>query len=219
MDVKRFINSPVSSNTYILQFEKNNDCVIIDPGSKKSEELIDYLKINQLKPKYVFFTHFHFDHVWGIEELLKYYKPIIICSKDCFSRLSKPENYFNLLYYNSSDPFYLNNVDIVIEKEISIIIEDYEMKFIPTPGHTDGCVSLYVDNKLFLGDSLVYGVKPILKKKYGASLEDLKNSLGQLFKRFPSVVVYPGHLEKFDLCAGIKWFEKNVSPIANDKII
>lgn len=49
MNVRRFINSPVSSNSYLVSNEGFKECVIVDPGSKDVTELISFLDENELR--------------------------------------------------------------------------------------------------------------------------------------------------------------------------
>ena len=58
LEVHSFVNSPVTSNCYVL-FDKSvsNECIIVDPGSKDEKELFDYLKKEKLEPKFIIHTH------------------------------------------------------------------------------------------------------------------------------------------------------------------
>lgn len=49
--VQSFVNAPVTSNCHIL-FDKSRgkDCIIIDPGTRSEEELVDYLIEEGLTP-------------------------------------------------------------------------------------------------------------------------------------------------------------------------
>lgn len=59
MNVRRFINFPVSSNSYLVSNEGFKECVIIDPGSKDVTELISFLDENELRLIGIILTHEH----------------------------------------------------------------------------------------------------------------------------------------------------------------
>ena len=50
--IHRIINIPVPSNSYVI-FDKaaGRDCIIIDPGTKNNEELIEFLAQDFLYPR------------------------------------------------------------------------------------------------------------------------------------------------------------------------
>ena len=119
MNVRRFINFPVSSNSYLVSNEGFKECVIIDPGSKDVTELISFLDENELRLIGIILTHEHFDHVWGANVLRGRYNAQIACSKRCLQKISIPQNYFNLLYYNDSSSFQIDSVDITVKTKIT----------------------------------------------------------------------------------------------------
>lgn len=68
MNVEKVVVGPLQTNCYILS--KNNKCIIIDPG-----EDADSIKkkIGNREVLAILVTHFHFDHIGALEELLKFY--------------------------------------------------------------------------------------------------------------------------------------------------
>ena len=61
----------VYANTYIL-CDENNDAVVIDPG-KEYPGIVNFIKKNSLNLKAILVTHGHFDHIRGINTILKEY--------------------------------------------------------------------------------------------------------------------------------------------------
>ena len=49
IQVKRFVNTPVPSVTYLLVNIESGHCIVIDPGSKEEPELRDYIQEQGLK--------------------------------------------------------------------------------------------------------------------------------------------------------------------------
>ena len=67
MNIKRVVVGSLEENCYIL--EKNNECIIIDPGDEANKiiENINY-KVVQ-----ILVTHHHFDHIGALDELKNKY--------------------------------------------------------------------------------------------------------------------------------------------------
>ncbi|TRM79906.1 MBL fold metallo-hydrolase, partial [Sulfolobus sp. D5] len=66
MIVKNFITGPLATNSYLLISE--NEGVIIDAGGDM-KEVLDFIRNNKVKLRYIIATHGHFDHVMGINEI------------------------------------------------------------------------------------------------------------------------------------------------------
>ena len=82
--IHTIINTPISSNCYVLYNLGGNECIVIDPGSEDNEQLIRFFNEHKLNPRYIILTHEHFDHIWGVSGLKKRYPNVdLICSKLC----------------------------------------------------------------------------------------------------------------------------------------
>lgn len=200
--VKRFINTPVPSVTYLLEDEGSGHCIIIDPGSKEEIELRDYIQAHRLTLDYILLTHEHFDHCWGVNYLKDCF-PLakVVATRKCAEWVLKPWNYFNQMYYNSDEYYQIPKIDILVE-DIDGIMEWNRIivHIIMTPGHTDKGVCIEIGGCLFSGDTILYKTKPFLKKKYGASKEELKASIYDIYQHYPEdTIIYPGHGEPFQL--------------------
>ena len=206
MVIKQLINSPIPSNAYVVYNEYNKECIIIDPGTKDAKNVIDFIRKEDLHPLYIILTHEHFDHVWGTNVLAEKYRVNVICSSSCAKRLAKPQNYFNLLYFNDPTSFCINNIDVAVSKDTSLRIFNTDIQIIQTPGHTDGDVCILVDNCLFTGDTLMCGYKPVLRKRQGASEDKLLLSVKKLLNISNNLIVYPGHGAPFAIMEGKNWF-------------
>lgn len=202
IQVKRFVNTPVPSVTYLLVNIESGHCIVIDPGSKEEPELRDYIQEQGLKLDYILLSHEHFDHCWGVNYLKELYPAAkVVATRLCAEWVTKPWNYFNQMYYNSDEYYQIPKVDVLVEDADGKIEWDgTPINFIPTPGHTDKGVCIEIGRCLFTGDTILFQTKPFLKKKYGASKEALKESIAHIYEIFPDdTKVYPGHGEPFML--------------------
>ena len=115
LSVHRLVNTPVTSNCHVL-YDKDvsNDCVIIDPGSKSEKALFDFLKQEELIPKYIILTHEHFDHCWGVNALVAMYGVPVVCSQLC-SEAIKYEKRNCSIFYDFFERLTITSVTISTE--------------------------------------------------------------------------------------------------------
>ena len=82
--------------------------------------------------------------------------------------------------------------DIMVNEGHILNIGRYEITTIETPGHTIGCISYLVENKLLTGDALF--IRSTGRCDFqGGSAESLYNSIQKLFKLPDTTEVYPAH--------------------------
>lgn len=197
--VLRFDNVPVPSNTYLLVNETNKSCIVIDPGTKEQTNVRDYIQSNDLTLDYIILTHEHFDHCWGVNYLLESFPAKVVSTRLCAEWVQTPLNYFNQLYYNSDEMYQIKQVDVIVEDiDWMLMWDDVPIVFVSTPGHTNKGMCIEIGGCLFTGDTILYHTKPFLKKRYGASKSELKESIEKIYYSYPSETkVFPGHGEPF----------------------
>lgn len=71
IQIKEIVNSIFTSKTYILFCEGKDNVWLVDIGDM--ELVFDFLEEKGLKVEGVFITHAHFDHIYGLPELVKLY--------------------------------------------------------------------------------------------------------------------------------------------------
>lgn len=87
MFIYKIKNSPITSNCYILY--NDSKCIIVDPGSSNNNEIYDFLNLKSLTPEYIFLTHEHFDHIWGLNDLRSTYLNLkVISSIECSNAIA-----------------------------------------------------------------------------------------------------------------------------------
>lgn len=210
LNIIRFINSPVPSNTYLLRVGDSVSCVVVDPGSKKETELLSYIKNNGLSIDYIILTHEHFDHYWGVNELIKNTGAKVISTRKCAENVKQPSNYFNKFYFNSEEEYDVNRVDMTIE-DLGYVLKWHgvDISFMETKGHSPGSMCMSMENVLFTGDTLLLNTKPVLLKRLGSSKIDYKESVSKIFSSFSGdTLVYPGHGEQFNLIDARRYYDE-----------
>lgn len=214
MRIQRFINSPVPSNTYIIEDDSSRECVVVDPGTNGSAEIIGYIKDKGLVPKYILLTHGDFDHVWGVNSLKEAFPKIqLVASKEAARLMAIPQSYFSALYFGKPEPYSIEKVDIIIDETGNQLVwQNNIVRFIQTPGHTT-CSNLILFNDLmFSGDTILKDTKPFIQKRHGGDKEVFKKSVRWILDTFQDdVEVYPGHGEVFHLVEVREYYEKYVN--------
>lgn len=195
--VERFINQLMTSNCYLVVDEETKRCVVIDPGSEKSEREISFIRGHKLKLDYIIVTHEHSDHNWGVNALVEAFPDAkLICSEECAKRVNKLYKAYFLLYYN--DPNYrydLRQPDILIKSDDdNLEWNGHKLEFILTPGHSYGSMCIKIDDMLFTGDTIMPS-KPYFNGR-DSNKDSWKGSIEKIAKTIlPQVMLYPGHGE------------------------
>lgn len=183
----------MNSITYILTKEGVDYCILIDCGY--SEDLIPVLEKLSKCVKAVFLTHVHYDHVYGLNMLLKYYPEVLVyTNEEGFSALTDTRKNFSK-YHSELESFvfqYPKSVRLLEEREYELF-EGEKMQVLFTPGHDVTCFSFIIGDNLFTGDAYIPGIKTVMsfprsnRKDAKESLERLKALEKQGYN------VCPGH--------------------------
>lgn len=200
LNIHTIINNPVPSNCFVL-FDKSvgRECIVVDPGSQSDDELFAFLEEEGLVPQYIVLTHEHFDHSWGVNELVEKYAVPIVCSELCADCI-KYEKKNCSVFYDNNERFVITSPTISIESLNYVLpFAGTELRFFATPGHTDASVCFTVCKYLFTGDTLIKDLRTVTKLPTGSVAKlrvsmELLNSL-----RGKGYAVYPGHGEVFEL--------------------
>lgn len=169
MIVKQIPVGSMANFTYVIADEQSKLAAVIDP-SWDLEKVLNALKTNELKVKYIINTHTHFDHVLGNEQLATLTGAGIIMHKN--SQLDK---------------------DIAVDDGDIIDLGNISMKVIYTPGHSRDSICLLAENKLFTGDTLFVGNCGRVDLPGGSASELYDSLFGKLVKLDDRFEVYPGH--------------------------
>lgn len=198
--VQFFVNTPVSSNCYLIyDKEYSKDCVVIDPGTKDNGNVIEFLIKEGLVPIFIILTHEHFDHCWGVNQLVEKYHIPIICSALCAESI-KHEKRNCSVFYDNKEAFTIKSKSISVESiGNELQFGNIMIQFYNTPGHSDASISFVADKYLFTGDTLIKDEKTVTKLPTG-SLQKLKESIKTYSKlKDNGFIVCAGHGDSFPL--------------------
>lgn len=189
--LKRVVNSIFSSNTYVITHVINKYAYLVDCGNIEtfSEITNDYII------KGVFITHSHFDHIYGLNNLIEHFPDCTIyISKGGKEGLFDDKRNFSL-YHERPLNFKGGNIHVVQDGECIDLFDDIKMECFYTPGHDTSCMTFRCGKYLFTGDSYIPNEKPVTKLK-GGDRKDYEISLKKILSLiYSDTIVCPGHGE------------------------
>ncbi|RXQ93860.1 MBL fold metallo-hydrolase [Ancylomarina salipaludis] len=191
MQIKKFINSIFSSNTYLIFKREEKDVWLVDPGD--SSQILKWIKENKKSLKGILLTHSHFDHIYGVNDFYARFPDLKLYASKYASEGLFSAKINGSLY--KEIPFVVNKQDITIIKEgDSIPIwENISVNIFETPGHSLDSLSFQVEKNLFTGDALIPGIKVFTRSKYG-NKELAQNSITRIYTAFENdIMIWPGH--------------------------
>jgi len=187
MEIIRFQLGSLRSNCYIISEE--NRALIIDPGYE-SDEVLKYIKKNELKIEAIYLTHGHPDHVGGVKQIKDLFECVVYAPhKD---RIWMGKSSYNQIGYEIPVDVWVHDLETF--EALGHVFTIYE-----TPGHSEGSTVLHVNNIVFSGDTLFFqsiGRTDIPLSDPQVIYQSIKR-MYQLFDE--DTLVYPGHGKPTDI--------------------
>lgn len=193
IDVKRICNSVFTSCSYMITYgAREGNAWIVDCGDVAP--LVKALKGKI--PKGVLLTHAHFDHIYGLNNLLRLFPATLVFTNESGSDALLNEKK-NLSFYHETPfvfklPEQIRIVDDGDEVELS---KGVTAKVVATPGHHPSCLTYIIEDSIFTGDSYIPGVKVVTNLPKGNKMQ-AQESVDMIFSLIEGKSIYPGHCEE-----------------------
>jgi hydroxyacylglutathione hydrolase len=196
--LKKFVFNPFIENTFVVWDDHTKECAVVDPGCSdevEENELTEFIRSNNLVPKYLIVTHCHLDHIWGCKFVKEKYNLQFLIPGDDLMLLKNAGEQADMFSIQFSEPPLPDNF---ISEKSDLALGQSLIKFLYTPGHTPGEFCLYFPNESFciVGDVLF---KDNIGRTdlWGGDYETLLDSIEtKLLSLNDDVVIYPGHGEE-----------------------
>jgi hydroxyacylglutathione hydrolase len=186
--IKKLVVGPLENNCFMISDEKTAECLVTDPGDEP-DRILDLIKENKFRVKYILCTHAHFDHVGALQELKDGTGAQIVLHSDDL-----------VIYRNATeaakswgfeiDP--LPEPDLLVSEGDILRLGALEFRVIHTPGHSPGGICIYGEGILITGDTLFAGSVGRTDLE-GGDIEELKKSFNRLMSLPDDTRVLPGH--------------------------
>ncbi|MEI7866581.1 MAG: MBL fold metallo-hydrolase [Candidatus Methylumidiphilus sp.] len=157
--------------TYLLGCDRSRRAILIDPVASEVDAYFRLLNEAGLKLLYTLETHVHADHITGSGLLREKLGSKSVVHRDAGALCA----------------------DLLVTDGVTLQVGNLEIEVRATPGHTAGCVSYVVGDRVFTGDSLLIGGcgrTDFQQGDAGLLYDSIHN---KLFSLPADTLVFPGH--------------------------
>jgi glyoxylase-like metal-dependent hydrolase (beta-lactamase superfamily II) len=171
MIFRQLFESETCTYTYLLGCERTGRAILIDPVASEVDGYCQLLKQLELALIYTMETHVHADHITGSGLLRENLGSKSVVHRDAGAMCA----------------------DLLVTDGVLLQIGDMELRVRHTPGHTAGCISFVMNDRVFTGDSLFIGGCGRTDFQQGDAGRLYDSIHEKLFTLPPDTLVYPGH--------------------------
>ena len=173
--LKQLELGPMQNFVYLIGDPQTREAAVVDPGWE-IPTILRTAEADGYRLTKAFVTHHHFDHVMGLEDLLRTADLPVYVHRDDASHLPVPRS--GLTPVSGGEEVRVGSVPVTL---------------IHTPGHTEGSQCLLVGGRLLSGDTLFIGACGRCDLP-GGDPEKLYDSLTKKLKALDDhTVLCPGH--------------------------
>lgn len=210
---------PAETNAYLLYDVRSGEAALFDVGGP-IDSLLAAVDQKGLRVKYLFATHAHPDHVFGMPELRdrfpqaqwgvseEEYEDMALYA--AWEEVLPAEEVAGIKALAEQDPAVgaMFNFDFTLLGEPDLFLADgqtyrlgnLEIHTFLTPGHSRGSICFHVGDALFSGDVLFKGQVGSTDQPRSGGFAAITASVRRLYEILPEeTVVYPGHGEFTDI--------------------
>ncbi|MDO9163519.1 MAG: MBL fold metallo-hydrolase [Methylococcaceae bacterium] len=171
MIFRQLFETETSTYSYLLGCERTHRACLIDPVASEINDYVELLHTLNLKLIYTMETHVHADHITGAGLLREKLGSKSVVHRDAGALCA----------------------DLMVTDGVLLQIGNLEFEVRHTPGHTSGCVSYVMADRVFTGDALLIGGSGRSDFQEGDAGQLYDSVTGKLFTLPPDTLVYPGH--------------------------
>jgi len=200
-NVKAFFDPQTWTYTYVVYESKGSPCIVIDsvlnydPKSGRTkthsaDEVISFIKDNQLQLEWILETHAHADHLTAAPYIQEKLGGKIAIGDHITTVQSVFKGVFNLddIAVDGSQ------FDALIKEGEPIAFGNLSFKALYVPGHTPACMAYEIGNSIFVGDTLFMPDVGTARCDFpGGSASNLYRSIQSILKYPPSTKLYMCH--------------------------
>ncbi|MBD9355990.1 MBL fold metallo-hydrolase [Methylomonas albis] len=182
MIFRQLVDIETSTYSYLLGCERTHRAVLIDPVASELDVYINLLQSLNLKLIYTLETHVHADHITGSGLLREKLGSKSVLHRDAGALCA----------------------DLLVTDGVLLQVGDLELEVRHTPGHTSGCVSYVMADRVFTGDSLLINGSGRTDFQQGDAGKLYDSIINKLFSLPADTLVYPGHDYQGNTVSSIK---------------
>lgn len=203
MEIKTFYDDRTFTLTYVVYDEDTRDAVVIDPvldyepkasktWTESVDEVIDFLKAEELNLHYVLETHAHADHLSGSQRILGQFPDAKLGIGE---HITDVQSAFKDVFDLPEDfPTDGRQFDKLFEDGEVIEAGSLELEVLNTPGHTPADVTYRVGDAIFTGDTMFMPDMGTGRCDFPAgSAADMYDSIQRIYELPEDTRLFVGH--------------------------
>ncbi len=160
-----------STYTYLLADSESRESVLIDPVLEMVSRDLQLIRELNLKLLYVLETHVHADHVTGAAKISEATGATIALSAQAR----------------------VQGAHRALKDGDELFFGTHVLRALETPGHTDSCMSYYLGDRVFTGDTLMIRANGRTDFQQGSAQKLYDSVRKKLFVLPEETLVYPAH--------------------------
>jgi len=202
MEIQHFFEPRTSTLSYLVYDEPSRTGIVIDPvlgfdaasgeiDTDFADTLCDFADARGIEIPYALDTHAHADHLSGLQVFARRFG-----SKTGIGRrITEVQELFADVYDLGPDfPTDGSQFDVLLDGETPLDVGPLRVVPLDTPGHTPACVSYWIGDALFAGDTLFQPDYGTARCDFpGGSAEVLYDSIQRLYRLPGATRVFTCH--------------------------
>lgn len=183
------VNSIFSSRTYIISSISDKRIWLVDIGD--TDKVFSIIPDDSVIVG-VLFTHIHYDHIYGINKLLKRFPHCLFYTNaEGLKAFCSPRTNMSK-YHNDPIEYRGANIRVLQNRDVVRLFDDFTLDVYETPGHNPSCLTFVGESAIFTGDSYIPGIK-VVTTLPGGNKQKALSSLEQILSLSLGKTIYPGH--------------------------